>query len=253
MRIAGLQRCSFVDYPGKLSAVVFTPGCNMDCFYCHNRQLLTDGAPPEQDSDQVLAFFARRTGMLDAVVISGGEPTLRPDLPDFAAALRDMGFLIKLDTNGTHPEVIRDLLSRGLLDFVAMDVKAPLARYEEITRRRVDLDAVAESIDLLLSGEVDYEFRTTVAPQLDVSDLAAIAMRIRGANSYVLQQYRPQEGAEADGYAQPHPDTYLANAARAVAPLVSRCSVRGTHLAAAPVETPAEAQTGVLEAVAAAG
>lgn len=192
MKIGGLQKISMVDYPGKMAAVVFCPGCNLNCYYCHNRGLLGDGGGHENhDPDAVLAMLARRRGFLEGVVVSGGEATLQPDLERFLLDVRDLGFPIKLDTNGTRPDVLEALVASRLVDFVAMDLKAPAEKYDQVCGCEVDLDAVDRSIQILLAGRVDYEFRTTMAPELTREDLFAIVRWIRGARTYTLQQYRP--------------------------------------------------------------
>jgi pyruvate formate lyase activating enzyme len=248
MRIAGLEKCSFVDYPGCLSAVVFTPGCNMNCFYCHNRQLIGRGAEPAgADAGfaggagaepltvaSVMDLLERRRGMLDAVVVTGGEPTLQVGLEAFIAAVRAMGFRVKLDTNGTNPDVLKTLLDERLVDFVAMDVKAPTDMYEQICGKPVDQSAISRSVALLMDGGAAYEFRTTFAPPLTAEDILRIALRIRGARSYVLQQYRPQPDAAAQCDASPpHSDTYIRAAAETLRPFVRHCSVRGIRQATA--------------------
>jgi len=191
MRIAGLERCSLIDYPGKIAAVVFTPGCNLDCFYCHNRTLLTPsttfGAIPLVN---VLDWLRKRQGLLDAVVISGGEPTLQLGLADFIREVRAMDYAIKLDTNGTQPAILALLMDEGLLDYVAMDIKAPPEKYESICGVSMDHDAIDACLNMLLYGHVDYEFRTTSIPQLTKTDILTIGQHIRGARRYVLQQYR---------------------------------------------------------------
>lgn len=237
MRVAGLQKCSFVDYPGKLAAVLFTPGCNMDCSYCHNRPLLGGAdTPGEIDVKDVLAFLARRRGMLDAVVITGGEPTLQRGLGDLCHSIRDLGYSIKLDTNGTNPGMVRDLMRDGLVDYLAMDLKAPLPRYEEICRRGVDRKAIASAADLLMGSGLAYEFRTTFAPPLERADIIEIARWVSGADRYVLQQYRRPEPAERGSlllrHAEPHSDEYVLGTARQVEPIVGVCEVRGVAEAA---------------------
>ena len=200
MRIAGFQKLSTVDYPGKLAAVVFTAGCNLDCSYCHNRALIDPSTRlPWWDAREVLGILAKRRGFLDGVAISGGEPTLQPDLEDFAGQVRDLGYAVKLDTNGTQPAVLSRLIARGLLDYVAMDVKAPLEKYETICGAGVEIAAIESSIALLLEGQVDYEFRTTVSPLLSHEDLKAISRLVRGARRHVLQRCRPvQDGRFAE-------------------------------------------------------
>jgi pyruvate formate lyase activating enzyme len=247
MRIVGVEKSSFVDYPGRTAAVLFTPGCNMDCFYCHNRHLLAPGEHDHAyDEQDVLAFLRKRIGMLEGVVISGGEPTLQKDLEPFIAEIKTMGYNLKLDTNGTRPWVVNSLIDKKLVDFIAMDIKAPPSRYEEITRRQMDLQPIEESIDLLLEGRVDYEFRTTVAPQLSTADILLIATRIRRSKRYVLQQYRtPGLGVDMFGVVdspRPRPAEFLHTAARLAGRFVRHCEVRGADRPAGmyiPQNTPA--------------
>lgn len=232
MRIAGIEKSSFVDYPGKLATVLFTPGCNMDCFYCHNRHLL---GPAEEDMihepQDVLNFLRSRQGLIDAVVISGGEPTLQPDLFEFMYQIRQMRFEIKLDTNGLKPWVIKSLMTHKLVDFIAMDIKAPLHKYFRIANRDVPQEILRESIDLIMAGNVEYEFRTTVAPLLTLSDILDIATTISGAKRYALQQYRqPGLGMNMFGlveYPDPHPASFLHQAHELVAKFVQHCEIRG--------------------------
>lgn len=232
MRIAGLEKCSFVDYPGHLAAVVFTQGCNWNCFYCHNRSLV---GPQQQmtlvEEPDVLSLLESRHGLLDGVVITGGEPTLQPDLPEFIRKVKAMGFKVKLDTNGTRPEVVSALLAEGLVDYVAMDLKAPLQKYETVCGTSVDLKAVSETIDLVMASGVEYEFRTTIVPQLDEKDVLDIAKRIQGARRFVLQQYRKPTGAAPDSdprlNAAPHESTWPWTFIGEVSPLVGSCEMRG--------------------------
>jgi len=194
MKIAAIARCSLVDYPGKTAAVVFTQGCNLDCFYCHNRTLLTFHSPTRAiPLEDVLKWLRKRQGLLDAVVISGGEPTLQPGLTDFIRRVRAMGYAAKLDTNGTHPRILATLIEEDLLNYVAIDIKAPSEKYETICGVPMNHGTIDQSIDLLMNGCIDYEFRTTVVPQLTEADILAIGRHIRGARSYVLQQYRRPE------------------------------------------------------------
>ncbi|NBB94232.1 MAG: anaerobic ribonucleoside-triphosphate reductase activating protein [Planctomycetes bacterium] len=232
MQIAGLDKTSAVDFPGRIAAVVFTPGCNFDCWYCHNRHLLAPGEQPvRHDSQDVLDFLAMRVGLLDGVVVTGGEPTLQNDLGEFLAAVQALGLATKLDTNGTRPWIVRDLVDRGLLDFVAMDIKAPFSGYDEITMTDVDRTAIEESIDLLMTSGVDYEFRTTYAPPLTAADIAQIAMRIRGAKQYALQQYRmPGHGVDLFGIVpapEPRPPQDVYEAAEIARRFVPNTLTRG--------------------------
>jgi pyruvate formate lyase activating enzyme len=152
MKIAGVVKCSFVDYPGKIAAVVFTPGCNLRCFFCHNKQLIGAAAPCPATQQEVLAWLKTRRGLIDAVVVSGGEPTLQLDLVGFIAKVHALGYFVKLDSNGTRPNVLASLIDAGLVDYVAMDIKAPHEKYEAICGVPVDLGSVTDSIALLMKN-----------------------------------------------------------------------------------------------------
>lgn len=189
MTIGGIQKFSTVDYPGYTVAAVFTVGCNMRCGYCHNPELVLPeqyaGGIPEEE---IFEFLEKRRGLLDGVAISGGEPTQQADLPDFIRRCKTMGFRIKLDTNGTNPEMLRELLDENLLDFVAMDIKGPLEKYSQIAARPVNLDAIQESIQLIKT--IDHEFRTTVVKgQLEPNDFEKIGELVCGADRFALQYF----------------------------------------------------------------
>ncbi len=199
MRISGLEKCSLVDYPGKLAAVVFLGGCNLNCTYCHNRDLLKkDNSLRELSTESVLSFLRARKGLLDAVVVTGGEPTLNIGLPSFIRCVRKLGFLVKLDTNGTNPEMVRNLVNEGLLDYVAMDIKTTLPNYSSLCRSLVDTGAIVRTINLLMDSPVDYEFRTTIYPGLAEHDLRTLAELLTGAEKWVLQHYSPQGNLHLD-------------------------------------------------------
>jgi len=197
MKIAGLIKSSLVDYPGEVSCVVFVPGCNFDCFYCHNRTLL-DGSYHAPDDDQVENLLRNRHGKLDGVVITGGEPTLQPDLIPYIKRIKDMGYKVKLDTNGSYPSVVRELLSAGLCDYYAVDYKAPAARYGEICGMGISADDVLETINILQDSGADFEVRTTVIPQLDQNDLIKMAEELPEVPRYVLNRYRRPEYYQQD-------------------------------------------------------
>ena len=165
MRISGLQKMTLLDYPGKIACTVFLSGCNFRCPFCHNGELL-DSAQPVMEETEFLAFLSKRQGLLEAVCVSGGEPTLQPDLAALLEKIKAMGYLIKLDTNGSRPEVLKELVSLELLDYVAMDIKNAPDLYEQTAGAAVRLDKVEESIRYLMEDHVDYEFRTTVVTQL---------------------------------------------------------------------------------------
>lgn len=227
MLIAGFNKTSFVDYPGKLCAVVFTPACNYDCWYCHNRHILrTYGLHPIPEAD-VLTHLEKRKGLLEGLTVTGGEPTLQKDLPDFLRKVKALGYAVKLDTNGSRPEVVKKLLEESLLDYIAMDIKAPLEQYERITRVKTDAAPLRESIALMLQAGIGYEFRTTFAPTLTQEDILALCDDITGAQSYWLQQYRLPEEADGQPRLAPHPKELVLDTAEKVKQKLGVCGLRG--------------------------
>lgn len=194
MRFGGLQRLTLSDFPGRVAAVAFAVGCNFRCAYCHNAALVNGaGTPSNSTARDVLNLLDRRRGKLDGLVISGGEPTLQRALIPFVRQVKQRGVAVKLDTNGSRPEVLRRLLDEELLDYVAMDVKAPLERYDAVAGARATARAIGRSIELLLCSTVDHEFRTTVVkPLLNGDDIVAIGCLLYGSARYVLQPYRSE-------------------------------------------------------------
>ena len=164
MKIGGLLKFSMIDFPGKISAIVFTQGCNVNCKYCHNPELIPpakEGEDPAYTEEDILYYLEKRRGAIDGVVISGGEPAIQPDLKDFITKVKAMGYLVKLDTNGTNPVILKELYDEKLLDFVAMDVKAPFEKYEAICQVPVNIDNIKASMRLIVNSGIPYEFRTT--------------------------------------------------------------------------------------------
>lgn len=193
MRIGGLQKFSMIDYPGKLCAIVFTQGCNFRCPYCHNPELVSfDQFGPEIAEEKIFDFLKTRIGKLDAVSITGGEPTLHDGLPEFMKKLKQMGFLVKLDSNGTDPEMLEKVISEKLVDYIAMDIKAPFEKYEWVVRKKVDLDKIRQSIKLIKSSGIDYEFRTTLVKGLtSIEDVKKMSRMLGDAKRYYLQNFVP--------------------------------------------------------------
>jgi len=191
MKIGGIQKFSTVDYPGYAVASIFTIGCNMRCGYCHNPELvLPEQFAGEIPEDEILEFLESRKGLLDGVAISGGEPTMQEDLPEFIRKVKEMGFRVKLDTNGTNPWMVAQLINEGLVDFIAMDIKGPLDKYIQIAARPVDLDAIEQCVRLIKT--VDHEFRTTIVrSQLEPQDFEAIGQLVDGAQRFALQYFIP--------------------------------------------------------------
>lgn len=194
MFIGGLQRSSLVDYPGHVSAVIFTQGCNFRCPYCHNPQLVDPVRFTQSfDEGEVFRFLQSRIGRLEAVVVSGGEPLVHDDLPVLLARMRALGYLVKLDTNGSFPDKLSAVVSAGLVDFIAMDIKAPLGRYGELAGVPVDIGAIRESIRIIRNSGVDYLFRTTMAePLLDENDICEIRTFLGPRAHYRVQPLNPR-------------------------------------------------------------
>lgn len=215
MFISGFHKTTLLDYPGCIAATIFTGGCNFRCPFCHNSGLVQDpfkeGMVPE---DEVLAFLDKRKKILKGVCITGGEPTLQPDLPDFIGKVRKMGYRVKLDTNGYRPEVLRELLESGLLDYAAMDIKNCPEKYGAAAGLILsgnaggfELGKIEESIKLLLDGQIDYEFRTTVVKELHtVEDIAAIGAWVKGTPAYYLQKFEDSGHIIGEGYHEPDPE-----------------------------------------------
>ena len=192
MQIAGMQKLTLLDFPGRVACTVFLNGCNLRCPFCHNASLVLhrDGAPPPLPQEELLAFLEKRRGRLDGVCVTGGEPTLCPYLPELLRQIKALGYDIKLDTNGSHPELLRSLIDDGLVDYVAMDIKNSPAHYRETCGGIDILPQVKESAALLMEGQVDYEFRTTLVHPLHCADdLLAIGQWLHGAKRYFLQQF----------------------------------------------------------------
>jgi pyruvate formate lyase activating enzyme len=198
MKIGGIQRFSSIDFPGNLAAVVFTVGCNFRCPFCHNTELVT-GEAAVMSEERVLDFLSARTRHLEGVVISGGEPTLQQDLPDFIKKIRGLGFRVKLDTNGTNPQMLAELMDKKLLDFVAMDIKHIWSRYPYAAGlQSLAIEKIQQSVGLLMAGAVDYEFRTTIIRDFhDFQDIITISEQIRGAKRYVVQEFIPEKTLDA--------------------------------------------------------
>lgn len=232
MRIRGFQKFSLIDYPEKIAAIIFTPGCTLRCPFCYNPELVrNDPALPRFKVREILDFLQKRKGKLEALVITGGEPTLQQDLPDFVARVKKMGYAVKLDTNGTHPEMLNALLQKKLVDYVAMDFKTDWFHYAKL-KPQVPVERIKASVSLLLSEcgakGVGYEFRTTVVPILvNAETIRRIGENIRGAALYALQQYRPQKTLVSDYCPQAYPQSELENFQRIAQIYVSKVELRG--------------------------
>ena len=193
MIVGGIQWMTLLDYPGRIAATLFTAGCNFRCPFCHNSELVLPDLVKKAGAKLEENFFdelADRKGFLDAIVISGGEPTLQPDLLPVLSRIKSLGYLVKLDTNGLRPDLIQDILEKGLADYIAMDIKAPVYKYQQIAGVPVNTDRIQQSISFIQQSRVLYEFRTTVAPGLSEEDLLRIGDWIADSKAYWLQMFR---------------------------------------------------------------
>ena len=202
MIIGGLEKLSLLDYPDHIAAIIFTQGCNFRCHFCYNPMLVLPHMGEDEKNkkekgfsplcpEDLFLFLRERFGRLDGVVITGGEPTLHPDLPDFIKKIKDIGYDVKLDTNGTNPEMLERLLKLKLVDYIAMDLKAPFSKYEKVVGVKVSCDNLQKSVKIIISSRIPHEFRTTLVPGLiNETDIISMAHSIKGANNWYLQAFK---------------------------------------------------------------
>ena len=203
MSIHGLNKLTLLDYPGKLAATIFLGSCNFRCPFCHNGDLvLNPSSQPVIELEEVIRFLKKRQGILEGVCITGGEPTLYAGLEDLICAIRELGYAVKLDTNGYRPEVLKDLVSKGLLDMVAMDIKSDQDSYAQVAGRpELQMEKICESVDYLMEGHVPYEFRTTVVRELHNREtFEKIGQWIGGCQAYYLQNYKDSDAIIQPGF-----------------------------------------------------
>ncbi len=228
MYISGLQKLTLLDFPGKLAATVFLGGCNFRCPFCHNASLvLTPGKCERISEEEFLDFLISRKGKLGGVCITGGEPTMYPGLKEFIRKIKNMSFAVKLDTNGTNPELVKELISEGLVDYIAMDIKNAPERYRETVGCEVDMEKINKSVELLLSGKVDYEFRTTVVRELHkISDFESISDWIKGAKRYFLQTFKDSGDLIGSGFSA-YSESETKGILERILPSVPNAQIRG--------------------------
>ena len=234
MKITGLQKMTLLDFPGRIACTVFLQGCNFRCPFCHNSDLLGAEVPGEIPVEELLAFLKKRRGMLDGVCITGGEPTVQKDLPELLQSIKDLGYPVKLDTNGTNPAMLKALVERGLVDYVAMDIKNSRERYGETAGiPNLSLEKVEESIRFLLEEKVDYEFRTTLVRQLhEEEDIAAMGRWLvslcsgKRPKRLFLQNYVDRESVLRPGFSA-HDRAETEEFRNILAPFCDIVSIRG--------------------------
>lgn len=229
MKIGGFQKTSLLDFPDRISAIIWTSGCNFRCPFCYNTSLAL-GAADLFPEEEVLSFLSKRKGLVEGVVISGGEPLLQEDLPVFLRKVKDLGFLVKIDTNGCYPEKLKELIETRLVDYVAMDVKAPKLKYSQLAGVAVDVSQINASIDLIKQEAPQDQFRTTFVPAiLTKEDIVEIAQWLKGADRFYLQQFKkmtPVLSKELDTVV-PYSREYFQETLTAIQPFFKQCRMRG--------------------------
>lgn len=232
MIIGGLQKLTLIDYPGKLAATVFFTGCNFRCPWCYSPELVLPEKIKEQPKipeRELFSFLKERQGLLEGVVICGGEPTINRGLPKFIKKIKKLEYVVKLDTNGSNPKMLKDLIDKKLIDYVAMDIKAPREKYGRVVGQKVDVKKIEKSIKILKESGIDYEFRTTLTPSLlDKEDVIKIAKWIGGSKiKYYLQNFRPEKTLDPKfEKIRPYPDKYLLEIQKAISPFFEVCKIR---------------------------
>lgn len=227
VNIQGFQKLTLLDFPGKMACTVFTGGCNFRCPFCHNASLVKDPLCYTSSANEVLEYLKKRKGILDGVCITGGEPLLQPDLEDYIKRIKELGYSVKLDTNGYLPDRLENLLKTGLIDYVAMDIKSSKNGYSKAAGIDIDIERIEKSVELLKNGDIPFEFRTTVVKGIhSVNDLKGIAEWIKGTKKYFLQKYKDSGDILGDGcddFSESEMDEFL----KIVKAVIPEAEIRG--------------------------
>jgi len=229
MKIGGMQKTSLLDYPDKISAIIWTVGCNFRCPFCYNKDLVF-GKAEEISEEEIFSFLKKRKGLLEGLVISGGEPLMHKDITSFIEKVKKLKYLVKIDTNGTFPEKLKELIDKNLVDYVSMDVKAPKSKYDSLSGIKTDIKKIEKSIELLKNSNVSYEFKTTFVPNLlEKKDIIEIAKWLDGSKKYYLQQFKNNTSLISDKLqmVSPHPKDELIEILNVIKPYFEVCDVRG--------------------------
>ena len=229
MLIGGFQKMTVLDFPGKIACILFTYGCNLKCPFCHNASLVIDDIE-EFSEDEIFKYLEKRKGILDGVCVSGGEPFLQPDIMDFLKKLKNTGLAVKIDTNGTFPEKLREAVENCLVDYVAMDIKNSKEKYPLITGiEGLKLDKIQQSVDFLLNSNIDYEFRTTVVSEYHTEDdMLKIGQWIKGAKNYFLQSFTDSGNLIGENL-HAHSNEKMRQFEEIIRPFVQNIGVRGIN------------------------
>jgi len=229
MKIGGFQKTSLLDYPDKISSIVWTIGCNLNCPFCYNTELVHETAQ-SIDVKQIITHLKKRKGIIEALVISGGEPFLQKDLDLFCKKIKKINILIKVDTNGTFPDKLNELIENKLVDYIAVDIKAPKNKYAKLTGGKIDIKDIQKTIDILQKSQIDYEFKTTIVPKfLTKKDILEIGKWLKGSKKYYLQQFKNEMPvlSEELKYVKPYDKKYIFEIIEEIKPLFEYCNARG--------------------------
>lgn len=231
MKIGGLQKLTLIDYPQKVACTVFLSGCNFRCPWCYSGELVLPEKIkdyPEIKEEDFFYFLSQRKNKINGVVVCGGEPTINPEIDNFLEKIKKEGFLVKLDTNGSNPEVLERLINKNLLDYIAMDVKAPLQKYEEVVGAKFDSQKIKKSIEIIIKSGVDYEFRSTLISDLHTNeDVVIMGEMVKGAKKYFLQSFRPEKTIdESFLLKKPFFKEEMEEFKEKVSPFVEKCEIR---------------------------
>jgi len=229
MKIGGLQKTSLQDYPKEVSSIIWTISCNFSCPFCYNKDLVS-GNIENIPEDEILSFLEKRKKLVDGLVISGGEPFLQKDLKDFCKKVKKLGYKIKIDTNGTFPDKLKELIDEKLVDYIAMDVKAPKSKYDSLSGVKADIKKIEKSIEIIKKSGIDYEFKTTFAPGLlGKKDMVDIAKWLKDAKKFYLQQFKNDFPLVSSKFqdVEPYSKDELIETLNAIKPYFEICEVRG--------------------------
>ena len=229
MKIGGFQKTSLLDYPETISAIIWTAGCNFSCPFCYNKDLVK-GKTSVFPEEEILDFLKKRKGLLDGLVITGGEPLIQEDIVEFCEKVKKIGYLIKIDTNGTNPEKLQELIDKKLVDYIAIDIKAPKEKYDQLTGVKTDLSKIEKSIEIIKKYAPNYEFRITIVPNiLNKEDIVNIAKWLEGAKKFYIQQFKsniPLISSKLENIA-PCQKEYLVEILNEIKPFFNSCFIRG--------------------------
>lgn len=231
MEIGGLQKTTLIDFPGRIAATIFLCGCNFRCPWCYSSELVLPEKiknQPKITEKEFFKFLKSRKELLEGVVVCGGEPTINKDLPNFAREIKSLGFLVKIDTNGSNPQMLKNLIDKKLIDYVATDIKGPKGKYSQLTGIKADIKKIQKSIDILREDKVDYEFRSTIVPSLHTKeDVIEMAKWISGAKRYYLQNFRSEKTIDPNfEKIEPYPQEFLLEIQKIISPFFETCQIR---------------------------